>query len=279
MIATHAERRGTVVGPDNLSIELIRDHLETTTVGYQMYLFWEVASTNATLRRLAEAGARDGTVVLAETQTRGRGRLGKTWFSPAGTNLHASVLFRPALAPRAVPVFSFLASLALTDAIRAEGVAVGVKWPNDVVANGRKVAGTLVSAVVAGDVAEWVIVGVGANVNVERATLDAGLGDLARDATSLREILGRPVGRNRFAARYLNALERWAGAYATEGPDAVLSAWRERDVLGGRRVEVRGEGAPYRGWVLGVDREGRLQVGETGGAPRAVVGGAIRVVD
>ena len=141
-----AQRR---LAADSLCIDLIRRELTAETVGFEIQLFREVVSTNDALRTLAEAGAREGTVVLAESQRGGRGRLGKAWFSPEGVNLYASVLFRPKISPRAVPVFCCIASLALADAIAAAGVPAGVRWPNDVLVGDGKVAGTL-SAVAPG---------------------------------------------------------------------------------------------------------------------------------
>jgi BirA family biotin operon repressor/biotin-[acetyl-CoA-carboxylase] ligase len=248
-----------------LAMGLIRRHLVTERLGFQTYLFGEVGSTNTVLRRLAETGVADGTVVLAETQTAGRGRLGKAWFSPPGLNLYASVLFRPSIPPSAVPVFAMTASLSVSDAVRAEGAPAAIKWPNDVVVGGRKLAGTLVSYASGGDVVEYVIVGVGVNVNVDRPTLAAGLGPAAAGATSLREELGHPVDRNRFAAAFLNALEGWDLTYRSRGPDAILAAWRERDALAGRLVEIAEPGRRYAARAMGVGADGRLIVEEATG--------------
>jgi BirA family transcriptional regulator, biotin operon repressor / biotin---[acetyl-CoA-carboxylase] ligase len=259
-------------------MEQIRRTLATERVGFQTYLFGEVGSTNTVLRRLAETGAPDGTVVLAEMQTMGRGRLGKPWFSPPGLNLYASVLFRPMIPPTMVPVFAFIASLALTDAIWAERVPASIKWPNDVLVEGRKVAGTLAAYASAGDVVEYVILGIGVNLNVDRATLVTALGPVSALATSLREAAGRRIDRNAFAAAFLNMLEKWDNEYRTRGGDVVLAAWRDRDALAGHLVEIRG-GDPCRGRAIGVNRDGRLVVEEPTGARREILTGEIVIVD
>lgn len=264
---------------DCLNIELIRRHLDTDTVGTQMLLFWQVASTNQTLRQLAEAGAREGTVVLAETQTAGRGRLGKIWFSPAGVNLYASVLFRPSLPTREVGAFSLISSLALSEAMWAEGAAAGIKWPNDIVIDGRKVAGTLVTCASGGDVLDYVILGVGANLNVDRPTLDEALGKEAAHATSLGEAAAQTIDRNTFTAAFLNLLEKWFLAYQQYGAAGVLAPWRDRDVLCGRTVAVVEAGRRYQGCVVGIDNEGRLEVVDAHGIRRQVVAGEIRPLD
>jgi BirA family transcriptional regulator, biotin operon repressor / biotin---[acetyl-CoA-carboxylase] ligase len=260
---------------DGLSIDHIRPHLATRRIGLQVYLFGEVSSTNVVLRRLAETGAADGTVVLAEAQTMGRGRLGKPWYSPAALNLYASVLFRPAIPPAAVPVFAFISSLAVTDAIRAHGLPATIKWPNDVLIEGRKVAGTLVTYAVAGEVVEYVILGIGVNLNVDRAALRAALGPAAASATSLREAAGHRVDRNAFAATFLELLEQWDNQYRSRGPAAVMAAWRERDALAGHAVEIRGEGDSYAAEALGVNDDGRLVVEDTRGVRHQVLTGEV----
>jgi BirA family biotin operon repressor/biotin-[acetyl-CoA-carboxylase] ligase len=264
---------------DGFSIEQIRRKLVTDRVGCQMYLFGEVGSTNEVLRHVAGNGAADGTVVLADAQTMGRGRLGKPWFSPAGVNLYVSVLCRPTISPRAVPVFGFVASLATADAVRAEGIAVAIKWPNDVLVGGRKIAGTLATYATTGNLVDSVILGVGVNVNVGRATLNTGLGPAAPGATSLAEVTGRPIDRSRFTATFLNALGAWDDEYRTHGPDGVLAAWRERDAMAGRTVEVREAGRAYRGRACGVNDAGRMVVEDAGGERHEVVAGEVVIVD
>jgi BirA family biotin operon repressor/biotin-[acetyl-CoA-carboxylase] ligase len=260
---------------DSLAIDMIRRHLVTEAVGCRIYLFRDVGSTNEVLRRLARSGAREGTVVLAEAQTAGRGRCGQAWFSPPGVNLYASVLLRPPIPRTAVPVFSFIASLALTDAIWAQGVRAGIKWPNDVVVDGLKVGGTLVSYADAGDRVEYVILGVGLNLNVDRASLRAALGSAAAGATSVAAAAGRRIDRNAFAAAFLNFVEKWAAVYRTRGAAAVLQAWRERDVLTGRWATIDAGDGPLDACVVGVDDDGCLQIQDCGGRRRSVASATV----
>src|SRR5215475_4730395 len=146
---------------DGLRIEMIRRQLRSELFCRHMYLFGEVSSTNDVLRDLAKKGAPEGTVVFAEAQRAGRGREGKPWFSPPGLNLYMSVLLRPAIRSREMPVFAFISSLALTDAIWAEGVPAAIKWPNDVVVGHKKVGGVLVDFAATGDRVDYVIIGLG----------------------------------------------------------------------------------------------------------------------
>ena len=253
-----------------LSIGGIRRRLRAPVVGRQLYLCGQVESTNATLSRLARSGAPEGTVVLAESQTAGRGRLGQPWFSPPGVNLYASVLFRGPLGLKEAPLFSFIGGLALADAVREAGASPAIKWPNDVLVEGRKVAGSLIECGARGDEVEYPVLGVGANLNVDLDALTAALGPAAAGATSLRAATGREVDRDAFAASYLNALDGWASCYRGEGPSAILEAWCERDILTGRRVEIRGAGYRFIGRVAGVDPRGRLVVQDALGERRTV---------
>jgi BirA family biotin operon repressor/biotin-[acetyl-CoA-carboxylase] ligase len=270
---------GAAAEVDELDVGAIRRGLVGDVVGTHVYVFGDVVSTNAVLRGLADAGAREGTVVLAESQRAGRGRLDTTWFSPPGVNLYASVLFRPAIATSAAPVFSFIASLALTDAIRALGLRAGVKWPNDVVIGRRKVAGARLDVATTADRVIHVVVGVGVNVNVGRDGLATGLGLAAAEATSLREALGRAVDRNAFAAAFLNQLEKWFRLHRALGSGVIVAAWRERDVLIGRRVRVEDMDERFEGRVVGVDERGFLLVDDDTGTRRTVVSAALRLVE
>ncbi len=269
----------TTVNQGTLSIESIRRQLSARTVGRQIYLFGEVTSTNDTVRLLAKVGAREGTTVLAECQTEGRGRLGKTWFSPFGVNFYGSVLFRPAILPKQAPVFSFIASLAAADAVRSVGLSAAIKWPNDILVGRKKVAGVLAEVATSGDRLEYVILGVGVNLNVERNALLEALGEAGRAVASLRDLAGREIDRNAFAASLLTFLDEWMSVYQTQGAAAVREAWRDRDILTGRRVGVREETGVFEGRALGVDAEGHLLVLESKGRTRQVVAGEVRLLD
>jgi BirA family transcriptional regulator, biotin operon repressor / biotin---[acetyl-CoA-carboxylase] ligase len=254
-----------------LSIAGIRRRLRASVIGRQLYLCGSVASTNATLIRLARSGAPEGTVVIAEAQTEGRGRLGQPWFSPAGVNLYASVLFRGPFALKEAPLFSLIGGLALAEAVRDAGAAPAIKWPNDVLVDGRKVGASLLACATRSDEIEHLILGVGANLNVDLDALGAALGPAAAAATSLRAVTGREVDREAFAAAYLNALDGWVRRYRAEGPSAVLEGWSRLDILTDRRVEIRGGGSRFVGRVAGLDPSGRLVVQDALGERRTVL--------
>src|SRR4029450_251098 len=167
----------------------IRARLSAAVVGRQMYLFGELPSTASVTRRLAQDGAMEGTPVIADAQTAGQGRLGRQWFSPTGVNIHVSVLFRPNFHAREAGRFSLIAPLALADTVEDLGLSAAVKWPNDVLVGGKKVAATHADTMARGDEVSVLILGAMVNVNVDPAALACALGP-AEAATSLSCALG-----------------------------------------------------------------------------------------
>lgn len=262
-----------------LTLDEVRRRLVSDTADWHFFLFADVDSTNDSLRDLAARGAREGTVVVAETQRRGRGRLGRAWFSPPGLNIYASVLFRPALVPDDMLTFSFIASLALVEALEPLGVSAQIKWPNDVLVDGKKVAGTLVDCGMRGAAVDYVVLGIGLNVNVGTAALRDALGPAGGFATSLAEVLGHEVDRNALLAAWLDAVAAWHLRWKREGPAALRKAWADRDILSGRRVEVRGDGQTFEGRVLGLAPTGALVVMDTLGHARQVTSEEVRLHD
>ncbi len=235
---------------ERLSIEEIRRQLTASTVGRRLHLLGEVDSTNLRCRDLARAGAPEGTVVMAEGQSAGRGRRGQAWFFAGGVNLYASVLFRPLLSARELPVFSFIGSLALVNAFEEHGAQAGIQWPNDILVDRKKVAGTLVDSGLRGERVEYAVLGVGANLNVEPEVL----------------------GRNTFAASFFNRLDEWLEIWKDRGPDAVRAAWANHDLLTGEYVEVRADGERlYEARVVGLDPGGGLVVEGTRGRRHTLV--------
>lgn len=262
-----------------LSLQDIRRRLDTPVIGQHLYLLEEVESTNVSLRAIARAGGAEGTVVVAESQTKGKGRHGQVWFSPAGVNLYASVLFRPSFPLREAAPFSFAASLAVYDALRELGGEPGIKWPNDVLLGGKKVAGTLLECATRGREIDFLIMGVGVNLNVDPAALKVALDGSSFAATSVAHALGQAIDRNAFTASYLNHLGRWVSRHRVGGPQVILAAWRDRDILTGRRVQIRAQDRKFEGWARGVDGEGRLLVDDFTGSRHTVSSEEVRILD
>ena len=232
----------------------------------------EIDSTNSELLRLAAGGAPEGTVAVADHQSAGRGRLGRTWSAPVGSALLFSVLLRPALAPADLPLVTLAAAVAMRDAVAAAaGVEVHVKWPNDLRHGGRKLAGILSEAHSAHGSVEAVVVGVGLNLR------DAALPpDVAARATSL-ERCGAPAGlRRRDVLRvFLDAYDSALGALESGRKDDVLGRYRAACETIGRRVRAQVAGGEVEGTAVGVDDDGSLVVQPDAGASRRVSFGEI----
>lgn len=260
--------------PDRLGALEIGPLLNTHDLGQTLHCSPELPSTNDTARELADAGAVHGEVVIAESQTAGRGRRGRSWSSPAGRNLYLSVILRPSLPPQRAPELTLVASVAACEACRKAGVDTGIKWPNDLLVGGRKVAGILTELSAEADAVHWVILGLGVNLNAGPGDFPGELRDVA---TSLAIERGQPVPRALFAAALLSELEQWLDLHASEGFEPIRAAWRERSVTLGRKVRADGDGGEVAGVAEDIDASGALLVRGSAGLFR-VVAGDVRLV-
>lgn len=253
----------------------IRRSLRARRLGSRIECVDETESTNSDAVAAGRAGAEEGLVIIAESQRRGRGRLGRPWVSPPGVNLYCSVLLRPALAPADVPLLTLVAGVAVADAVAAECPAVQIKWPNDVILEGKKVAGILTEMEVRAGLPAFVVIGIGVNLN---ATEDAFPPELRPIATSIALAAGHAVDRATFAAGLLNALDARYESLLRDGFSALLPAWSERDALRGRRVQVRVGDEVVEGVAAGLAANGRLQIDAATGR-REIVAGDVSVIE
>jgi BirA family biotin operon repressor/biotin-[acetyl-CoA-carboxylase] ligase len=229
----------------------VESQLHTETLGRRLVYYSSVGSTQDVARQEAAAGAPEGTIVLADEQTAGRGRLGRSWASPPGTNIYVTLVLRPSL--EVLRRLSIVAPLAVSLAIEERtGLRAGIKWPNDVWIGERKVAGILIESELVEGRVLFSLVGIGLNVNMDVAAIP----EIADIATSLRHELGREVSREDVLASLLDHFERLYRAAGRGEP--VHLAWRERLIVLGRPVRV---GLPDRveeGVAEDVDENGCL---------------------
>ena len=255
--------------PDRVTPLELRPLLNTHDVGQVLHWSEELGSTNDRAKELADEGAEHGEVVIAESQTAGRGRRGRTWVSPPRKNLYFSVVLRPDLTPSRAAELTLVGSLALCDALRQAGVAAGIKWPNDLLASGRKIAGILTELAAEPDQVHWVVLGAGVNVNMRPEDFPA---ELRGEATSVLIERGHPAPRALLAAACLTALEDWIDRHAEEGFGVVRDAWRARSVTLGREVVVQAEGRELIGTAEDIDDTGALLVRTRAGIERITAG-------
>jgi BirA family biotin operon repressor/biotin-[acetyl-CoA-carboxylase] ligase len=260
--------------PDRLGELELRPLLNTHDVGQVLHWFAEVGSTNDVAKQLAEGGAGHGETVVAECQTAGRGRRGRGWVSPPGRNVYLSVVLRPELPPARAPELTLLGSVAVCQAIRQAGVPAAIKWPNDLLVGGRKVAGLLTEMAAELDQVQWVVLGVGVNVNAAAPDFPE---ELRSTATSLALERGEPLPRALFAAALLTALEEWLDRHAARGFAPVRDAWRAMSDTLGREVRVRTGEGDVEGVAEDVDEAGALLV-RTPGSVRRILAGDVELL-
>jgi BirA family biotin operon repressor/biotin-[acetyl-CoA-carboxylase] ligase len=251
----------------------------TRWVGSRIDYRLEVDSTNRVADALARAGAPEGTLVVADSQTAGRGRLGRSWFSPPGKSLFLSLLLRPEIRADAAHGYVFAAAVAVADAAAAwlpPGVRVEIKWPNDVLLDGRKASGINLPAQLEGDRVAWLVLGIGVNVNLEPDDFPPELRGLA---TSLRIAGGRALDRVAFAEALLARLEVLLDRLRAEGLAPVLDLYRDYFRMRGSRVRVGGPGIAreIEGIADGLAEDGALVVSTPSGRER-VLAGDVRLV-
>lgn len=245
--------------PDDLALELQRTSRERGSLGHPVHYFHEIGSTNDEAARLAERGAPEGTTVIASAQTAGRGRFGRTWFSPPGAGLYVSIVCRDR---RAAPYLSLAGGVAVAEGMRAStGLPVEIKWPNDIVIDAgrgrrRKLAGILAEGSTSAEGLQYVVLGFG--VNLRAAAYPPEIADLA---TSLETELGRHVDAGGVLASTLVALNRWLSHLAAGNAGPLLARWRELAPSAvGAAVEWDAPSGPRTGRTAGVDDDGALCV-------------------
>lgn len=255
--------------PDRLTPLELRPLLNTHDLGQVLHWYEELGSTSDRAKELADEGAEHGAVVVAEAQTAGRGRRGRSWASPARRNLYFSVVLRPELPPARAAELTLVASVALCDVLRQAGVQAGIKWPNDLLASRGKIAGVLTELAAEPDRVHWVVLGVGINVN---ARLEDFPEEIRGEATSVLLERGQAAPRALFAAACFTALEDWLDRHAEEGFGVVRAAWRERNVTLGREVIVKADGREIVGTAEDIDDSGALLVRGRAGVERILSG-------
>lgn len=236
--------------------------------------FSRVSSTQDIARAWALEGAPAGAIVLADEQTAGRGRLGRTWLAAPGSSLLLSVVLRPALPPEELGRVTLLGAVALAEALAGLGLQPGIKWPNDVQLAGRKVAGILAEAVWAGDVLSAVVLGIG--VNMRRNALPPEALEAYRATTVEATPLGRPCPRGALLGDLLAHLDAWMPRVREP---ILLETWTQYNVTLGRRVNVAAGHERFSGVAEGLDDRGALLVRLDNGSLRPLLAGEVTIVD
>lgn len=263
--------------PDRLLPAEVKSGLQTGCVGSEVVYYDQIASTNEEARKLAEAGAIEGTVVIADAQTGGKGRLGRQWSSPPGVNLYLSLILRPSFSPRYATQMTFMSAVVVAQAIETvTDLTPQLKWPNDVMLQGRKVAGLLNELNAETEQVHYLVLGVGVNLNMTPEQFPA---DLRTPATSLLIDGGVKVSRREFTQVLLQRLDHLYDAYRSGGFQALKGEWEKRCHMIDRWVEVDYQSSQKVGQVSGIDETGALLLSLPGGVTEKILAGDVRLLN
>jgi len=255
--------------PADIAIESIQSRLTSRMIGRPLRVVEEIGSTNDAAMAAGHAGEPEGLAILADRQASGRGRLGRSWTSLPSLGIYTSILLRPRIPPLQAPLLTLMAGLATAEAIEVVATTTpALKWPNDVLCDGRKVAGILTEMATMGQQIRQVVVGVGINVRHRTTDFPA---EIEATATSIEMTAGRRVDRGEVAAALYNAMDRWYTVFRAEGSDLIVQQARRRMATLGRRVTVLADDRGWQGIALDLDRDGALLVQDEAGTVHRVL--------
>ncbi|KCZ70289.1 biotin-(acetyl-CoA carboxylase) ligase [Candidatus Methanoperedens nitroreducens] len=247
-----------VSSPDRLSPAGIKAGLKTSIIGKNIQYFNEIESTNTIAREVA-GSVEEGTVIIAESQTGGRGRMGRKWISPEG-GIWLSLILKPRIQPLYASRITLLAGVSVAKTIRSYGLLAGIKWPNDVLINGKKVCGILTEIEAEIDVIDYCIVGIGIDANVDTESFPE---EVRESSTSLKKELGHEVDRAGFVQRLIEEFEALYLKFQRDDFSSILDEWRDMSATIGEWVKITTRTRTIYGEAVGVDSEGALIL-ETG---------------
>ena len=259
--------------PDLVTAEEVESLLETSWAARPVVYEEEQASTNQTAKMLAEQGASHGTLVVAERQVSGRGRRGRPWHSPKGSGIWMSILLRPQIHPMSASMLTLVAAMAVYDAISSRVEGCAIKWPNDIVIDGRKVCGILTEMSTQIDYINHVTIGVGINVNLTEFPEE-----IRETATSLRLECGHVVKRAPLIAAVMKRFEQNYTVFLEHGDlSGLKERYSELLVNKDREVRILGAKEQYNAYALGINQTGELIVRKEDGTEEAVYAGEVSV--
>ncbi len=260
--------------PDLLLPHEIQERLNTEALGpIRAVVVEETDSTNRQAKDLAIHGAPEGTVVIAERQTQGRGRRGRDWFSPEGEGIYCSLLLRPKISPAEISGITLMTGVAVAELLQREAqIPARIKWPNDILVGGRKIAGILTEVTTEMDRVEFAIVGLGLNVNTPRPGFPP---SLRQKATSLLIETGKSFSRTDLLRAYLQGFDHYYAIFRKQGLAPILERWKMLTEMMGKQVQVDLLGNRIAGEALDIDRNGALILRDSEGEIHRILSGDV----
>ena len=264
-----------IVGcPDIIAAEEVESRLKSKWAGHPIKYFEEITSTNQYAKRIGEEGAPEGTLVVADEQTQGKGRSGRVWSTPHGTAIAMTLLIRPKLPPASISMVTLVMGLAVARACRElYHLPVGIKWPNDVVIHGKKLCGILTELSAEMMSVNYVVIGTGINVNVKEFPEE-----IQKTATSIALELGHETGRAELIASCMEYFEVYYEKFIQAGDlSPLMEEYNELLLNRDQKVRVLEPGREYTGTALGINQNGELLVVREDGSRTAVYAGEVSV--
>lgn len=248
--------------------------LETDFIGREIHYFEKVSSTNTVAKQQARKGAKEGTTIIAETQTRGRGRLNRAWVSPRG-GIWLSIILRPRITAEDSLKMTLTTAVAVAKTLREVfGLKAEIKWPNDVLIDDKKVCGILAEASLRGKTVDFIVIGVGINANLDAEALSK---EVQTTATTLKEVLKTEVDREKLVCLFLKEFEIHYKTFKAKKFETLLNQWRSMAGFLGKKVTISGSGEKFEGVAMDVDENGALLVRLANGTVRRVLSGDVTV--
>ncbi|MFH1779151.1 MAG: biotin--[acetyl-CoA-carboxylase] ligase [Candidatus Omnitrophota bacterium] len=261
-----------ISAPDKLIAEELSYELGTKSIGKKIYSYETTDSTMDIAHRLAQTGSPEGTAVFSEGQSKGRGRLGREWLSPKGKGIYLSLILRPKILPTEAPKVTLMSAVAVAKAIRkVTGLPALIRWPNDILIEGRKVCGILTEMSAEVNTIKYLILGIGINVNTSKEALPKG-------AASLKCELGDAVSRVELAKELLRQIEEQYFLLREEGFGEIVSEWRNLSSMLGNRVRIVCQDKRLEGYAVDLDLSGALVIRHDSGFTEKVFAGDVILV-
>lgn len=262
--------------PDLVTTEQIIPNLNTKQLGRTIDYYTTCESTQIIAADKAREGAPHGTVVIAEEQTDGRGRLDRSWNSTANKGIWMSVIIRPAISPQFAAQFTLVSAVAITQAIQeVTNLTPEIKWPNDILINGKKVTGILTELQADMDIVHSIIIGIGVNVNQELSAFEE---SIQKTATSLKIENGEEIDRSLLVAKILYYLEKYGELYVENGFKPIKILWESHNCTIGKRIRATTLRETLEGVALGITNDGVLEIKLDSGEIRGVYSADIHLL-
>ena len=255
--------------PDRLFVFEVARGLNTKFIGKKIHYFDYLSSTMDLAMQLGMDGAAGGSVVLAESQIKGRGRLGRDWFSPKYKGIYLSLILRPRILPAACPILTLMSAVSICEAVKEViDLDAQIKWPNDVLIHHKKVAGILTEMNAEVDKVNFVVIGIGLNVNNDKKSLIA-------QSTSLKEQKGEQVQRILLLQELLRRIEKNFNLLETKGNQSIIDKWRNFSLTLGKRVKIYCQDKHLEGQAVDIDKDGGLLIRKDSGIIQKVMSGDV----